>query len=302
MSREGREESSRRWFLTFADGNFHYRYAAGRLARHAKESGLFTIVECYNFIRFKKQHNSVWRRHKEFLLNPANRRGAGYWLWKPLLIHETLARMSENDVLLWCDAGCVLNPANSRTILDIWPESDKHEAVFFEGEVDSTTRWLVCEWTNSRTIKALNLSKAELSRPQISATVIILRNTPAVRQTVRRWISYCTRGGYTLLVDNSDGNENDRFKEHRHDQALLSIAVFREQMGSRLNVKILPAHLIERSKDFFVFALRNRSGNPVHNGDLLAKLSTPKWVIWKLRSVVLKMCMIDRFYFLRLRL
>jgi hypothetical protein len=35
-------------------------------------------------------------------------RGGGYWVWKPLVIREALSKLREEEVLLYCDAGCSL--------------------------------------------------------------------------------------------------------------------------------------------------------------------------------------------------
>ena len=36
------------------------------------------------------------------------KRGAGYWLWKPFIILETLKSLPDGDVLMYCDAGAEL--------------------------------------------------------------------------------------------------------------------------------------------------------------------------------------------------
>ena len=45
-----------------------------------------------------------WNNHSEFIL--ANKRGYGYWLWKPYLIMKTLEQMNDNDILVYADCGC----------------------------------------------------------------------------------------------------------------------------------------------------------------------------------------------------
>ena len=34
-----------------------------------------------------------------------NQRGYGFWLWKPFIIFETLKKLNDGDICLYCDAG-----------------------------------------------------------------------------------------------------------------------------------------------------------------------------------------------------
>lgn len=42
------------------------------------------------------------RNHSEIL---TQKRGAGYWLWKPYVIYRSLLSMREGDILMYADAG-----------------------------------------------------------------------------------------------------------------------------------------------------------------------------------------------------
>jgi len=50
-----------------------------------------------------------WKKHGNFIEN--NKRGNGYWIWKPYIIMKNLDLMNDNDILLYLDCGCeVLHP------------------------------------------------------------------------------------------------------------------------------------------------------------------------------------------------
>ncbi len=51
--------------------------------------------------------SDFWNKHKDFILK--NKRGYGYWVWKPYLISKILKEINDNDILLYLDAGCELN-------------------------------------------------------------------------------------------------------------------------------------------------------------------------------------------------
>ena len=54
-------------------------------------------------------------------------RGFGYWIWKPQVILQSLRMMDKGDVLLYADAGCVLNNLGKKKFneyIDILIDSD----------------------------------------------------------------------------------------------------------------------------------------------------------------------------------
>ena len=52
-----------------------------------------------------------YQQHKSILDQP---RGAGYWLWKPYYILETLKKLEENDILIYADAGLFFKKKSNR--------------------------------------------------------------------------------------------------------------------------------------------------------------------------------------------
>jgi len=46
--------------------------------------------------------NEFWNKHKDFILN--NKRGYGYWIWKPYLIKKTIDKLNNGDIILYMDA------------------------------------------------------------------------------------------------------------------------------------------------------------------------------------------------------
>lgn len=50
---------------------------------------------------------NFWLKHCDFI--SLNKRGYGYWVWKPYIIKKTLKIMDNDDILLFLDCGCELN-------------------------------------------------------------------------------------------------------------------------------------------------------------------------------------------------
>lgn len=88
-------------FITF--GNPTYHNSVKRICKEAENLDFFTKI--YGFTEVDlKQDEYFWNNHGNFIEN--NNRGYGYWLWKSYLIQKELNRINENDILIYCDAGC----------------------------------------------------------------------------------------------------------------------------------------------------------------------------------------------------
>ena len=101
-------------FLTFGshDG---YIDAVNRLINQANNLNIFT--EIYGKTGKCLQEDAEFiNKHAEFINN--NRRGFGYWIWKPYLIMKQIDKMEDGDVLFYSDCGCELGIENKDKLLE----------------------------------------------------------------------------------------------------------------------------------------------------------------------------------------
>ena len=131
----------------------------------------------------------------------SERKGGGYWLWKPYFI---LKALRENDVVVYCDAGSRLQNINQLL---------QNEYTIFE--VDEKE----IKYTKRDLIKYLNAENFINSAP-ICATAMILRKQHI--PLVEKWLEIAS--DYHLLTDEkSILEEYPEFKEHKHDQSIFSL-------------------------------------------------------------------------------
>ena len=86
-------------FIAYADSNL--AYSLKRIGRQARKLGFFDEVILYTPDDLP-----------DYLLQSPlmkAQKGGGYWAWKPVLIHETLLKHDEGDIVVYVDAGCTLN-------------------------------------------------------------------------------------------------------------------------------------------------------------------------------------------------
>ena len=146
-------------------------------------------------------------------------RGAGYWVWKPYLIHKTMQSMGPNDWLMYTDSGMyfVRNPW-------LWVESVLDEI----GEKGIIT--FCSGWTNKQYCKRDAFVLMGLDEPKYTdaehrmASVFVCRKTPFSLAFVEEWLKYAQDPRIISDLPNTQGLPNyPEFKDHRHDQSIMSL-------------------------------------------------------------------------------
>jgi hypothetical protein len=170
-------------------------------------------------------------------------RGCGYWSWKPFIIADAMMLAYENDVIVYADVGIefINNVSHiiERMDQDIflfgnnwehahWCKRDVAEAVWPEG-VKAQEKYLMSTvW--------------HLFGKQCQASVIFFRVSDYSRQFVAEWLKWCLFEGGRLIDDSPSRTPNHpEFREHRHDQAILTTLAYREGIklhwwGARYNI------------------------------------------------------------------
>ena len=213
-------------FVSFADSVF--QRSKQRISFEAAQSGLFNKVMVAGPELFDK----------DFCHCTGNlmieKRGFGYWVWKPWIILKTLSLMNENDILWYCDAGCHLN---------INDESKKRFLSYIDKLVDG--KHVFCfplsypnqncfhsngDWCKYDLLKyfGLELDEEFQNSVQLSATTIGFRKCQQSIEIVQRWFdTSCMKH----LIDDSfvinSKIHRPTFKEHRHDMSILNCVLWK---------------------------------------------------------------------------
>lgn len=151
-------------------------------------------------------------------------RGAGYWLWKPFVILMTLQRLEPGDLLFYSDAGRANYYRFSR-----WPGGliDKVRSSTQGFLLGATTPHLgpICQWTKRDCLVLMNADEESLfDAEQIQATWSLWTPTETAKAFARRWLDFCCDPRCLTDAPNECGLPNyPEFRDHRHDQSILSI-------------------------------------------------------------------------------
>ena len=205
----------RTFLVSFADGAFSKRRA--RFRSHVEETGFFDDIAVHSLdclpADFRQQHG-------DFMLS--NRRGFGYWIWKPVVILEALDRAESEDIVVYLDAGFTLNPAGRRRF-DEYLEITRDSAF---GMLSFQNVFAEAHWTKADLAQRLGLGTGHLhmKTSQLGSGFVMLRPTPENRELVRAWKEIAVEDGYRHSDDTpSVAPNHPEFREHRHDQSISSL-------------------------------------------------------------------------------
>lgn len=155
-----------------------------------------------------------WVKANKALLSEP--RGIGYWAWKAALIDIVLGSMQPNDILVYSDAGVEF-------INNINYVVEQTKDVFFFGNM-----WEHRHWCKGDAIEAV-IPGWDGDDRQIQASVLVFRKTAYSVALVKEWLALCC---VKQLIDDSPSIAPNRegFREHRHDQAILTCLAIRDKI------------------------------------------------------------------------
>jgi len=203
-------------FITFGGGDNKYIYAAKRLIEQAKFTNYFDKIILYTDSDLKKD-KYFWKKHSNFILN--NKKGYGYWIWKPYIIKKTMEAMKEGDIIMYLDSGCEIGGVKQSFIPQYFDyvKIDKIIGTYYR------TFPLDNEWCKMDLLVHLNMQNSNLiNTPQRQAGALLIYNCKETQNIIHKWYEIACI--YNMIDDSESIHKNlDCFCEHRHDQSIFSL-------------------------------------------------------------------------------
>lgn len=191
---------------------FEYRHAMERLEVSAQ--AYFDLIEPHYELppEFMAKHAGLFRFA----------RGHGFWVWKPWLILDHLRRMRPGDVLMYCDSQLVFTD-DPAPLFKLCREQDG-VLLFHQKREGHRNR----TYTKRDAFRLMECdSQSFWDGPQLNTAMSVWAATPKAIGLAEEWYGWCA--DHRVVSDEiSKGGERPGFKDHRHDQSILSLLAIRD--------------------------------------------------------------------------
>lgn len=162
-------------------------------------------------------------------------RGYGYWIWKPFIIQYHLEMLTDEECLIYIDAGCNIRYVRRsdmpvKALCSMSKQEEYKGLLVFQKPRDKEDGlypdyYREEHWTKEDIFSqmGIDLNSVHRDSPQIVSGVIILNKTKDVSNLIDRWRDFMYL--FPNLSDDSPSKAPNtvRFIENRHDQSLFSL-------------------------------------------------------------------------------
>jgi hypothetical protein len=165
------------------------------------------------------KNTSFWKENTNILIQ---RRGAGYWIWKPYIILETFKKLNDGDLVLYSDAAVMI----TNNLSPLWDLGNKHSIVLFHhGSKYKEEKILINKtWTKRDCFILMDADTSEFHNGrQISASYSVWKKDINTINFLNVWQNYLKDPRISTDQPNVLGENISGFRDHRHDQSILSI-------------------------------------------------------------------------------
>jgi len=230
--------SSMKAFISFGAGGQNYIDACNRIKRQVDLLDIFDIIKIYTEEDLKAD-TEFWSKHSEFI--KGNKRGYGYWLWKPYIIKKTMDLMGPGTILFYADCGCEIYLTKKKDIEELISNVNDELLI---ASLTGTQELMYCKADLFQELQAYDNAKTE----QRQASAILLYNCDRTNDLVNEWFKISSN--YHMIDDSPSVLQNYKeFKEHRHDQSIFSLLTKKHDIFSKLC--LIPSIDIARNKSGF---------------------------------------------------
>ena len=197
-------------------GSNNYTKSAIRLKNQAESFYEFESITNYRIKDLEKNFvNSV-------ITIMGQRRGGGYWIWKPYLIQKKIEEIEDGEYLIYLDAGCTINPQGFerfKEYIQILKESDKPIIGF-------QMSWAREKfYTSDKIFEYFNVNSESPIREsgQIMGTVQIMKKCDFTVSLFKKINNVIKDDPYLFTDIYNKKTKRQEFVDNRHDQSIISI-------------------------------------------------------------------------------
>lgn len=178
----------------------------------------YGINETFSYTKEWLETTDFYSKNKNTL---DEKRGAGYWVWKPYIILEAMKQLEFGDVLIYCDAGAEI-------VSDVTPLIDlciQQNGILLFNAVNKNKFY-----TKKDCFVLMDCNSYKyLNHPQFMGGYQVYIKNERSLAFLDEYLKYVQIS--SIVDDSTSKNLNDKkFKEHRHDQSILTNLAIKYQV------------------------------------------------------------------------
>jgi hypothetical protein len=197
----------KKYFVTFAEGQF--KNSISRLRNQVSELNFFDNM--YFQSTYDLDINFL-KKNLAFINN--NKRGYGYYIWKPQIIKQIYDKMEDGDILVYLDVGCHICKEGEKRFLEYIELVQKHGILAMR--LPHKEKYYTKNYVMNK------FKDVDGDTYQIAATIQFYCKQPKVTEFINKYVEMTN--DHQNFDDTLDPtNESSFFIDHRHDQSCFSL-------------------------------------------------------------------------------
>ena len=200
--------------------NYLINYADGAFKESRRKNSLSGILAGFDAV-IQYTPNDIdslfFEKNKEIL---TQKRGAGYWLWKPYFIFQTLKNVKEGDIVFYSDGGSEFVKPMA-PLLKLVQEKD---IVGFKMSGNHKERQYTRKAVIDKVCDHPSFDRVANSNQDMASFIGVKKTSHTEKKdhVIGTWLDLCQDPN--LIMDQPrSSNEFEEFIDHRHDQSLWSL-------------------------------------------------------------------------------
>ncbi len=216
--------------ILFAFASNDLSRSAKRLYKQAKNSNYYDEIKILSPKNFNKEMNKKFNLIKDM----SNKRGYGYWFWKPDFLLKIMDEINLGDIIHYVDIGCHIQNKNSKfyEYLDLLIDS-KNFILPFQYHLDKVKFSKDIIFSKREEFKYTKadlfddfrfLDKKNVTHTsQFWAGSFFIKKQVETEDFIKEWIEFF-ENKFHLIDDSESQIKNfDGFIQNRHDQSVFSL-------------------------------------------------------------------------------
>jgi len=196
-------------FTTYSTKNF--QNLRRNLCNQARTSNFDKVFE----------YTEDWLLNTEFYLENKNildqKRGAGFWLWKPYIIKECLMNLDYGDVVFYLDAGDIFSKDLAYFLRYYFSQHQNVDCLLTLGAHAQKL------YTKRDCFVVMDCDYPHYHHhTQLEAGILCFKKTDRIMGVLDEWIRYGKNEKVMTDLPNEYGENYPGFIEHRWDQSIIS--------------------------------------------------------------------------------